>query len=173
MYFLQVVDHFQLCLMGKGEKRRKVKDEKTTKSDGVATEVRNSPETKSSKRKLVDETELKMQRKKKKSSSHDAAGTSKSMSKSTSKEVQLDSLQSIFSTKAETDRTFTLFGGEPPTEGSPESLRPSTVQTLITTIPEQSQKKTLYFFPHYDYPEKNALSLFPVSDEPFFHNRTE
>jgi hypothetical protein len=89
-----------------------------------------------------------------------------------SKSVQLDSLQSIFAPTNKKDRVFTLFGGDPVADPVPASkVKHSQPQPLVPQ-PQQPQK-TLYFFPHYDLPEKNALSLLPVSTEPFFHKRTE
>lgn len=91
-----------------------------------------------------------------------------------SKGVHLDSLQSIFANKDEADGAFTLFGGDPlsepssPNEVIPSSTPPRTIQTI-----QQTHREPLYFFPHYDSPQKNAQSLFPVSSEPFYHNRTE
>jgi hypothetical protein len=89
-----------------------------------------------------------------------------------SKPVQLDSLQSIFAPTDKKDGVFTLFGGDPVADPVPASEVKRSQPQPIVSQPQQPQK-TLYFFPHYDSPEKNALSLFPVSTEPFFHRRTE
>jgi hypothetical protein len=91
------------------------------------------------------------------------------------KRVHLDSLQSIFETKNQEDSAFTLFGGEPVPEIYPEPLPP--VQPRRLPEPPASsietQQKASYFFPHYESPEKNALSLFPELEEPFYYNRSE
>jgi hypothetical protein len=92
-----------------------------------------------------------------------------------SKGVQLDSLQSIFATKGELDGVFSLFGGESPLEELSEQQQSSSIQSPVfqTAASRQSERKQLYFFPHFDFPEKNALSLFPNSEELFYHNRSE
>jgi hypothetical protein len=91
------------------------------------------------------------------------------------KTVHLDSLQSIFETKSQEDGAFTLFGGEPVPEIYPEPLPP--VQPRHLPEPSASsidtQRKASYFFPHYESPEKNALSLFPELEESFYYNRSE
>jgi hypothetical protein len=97
--------------------------------------------------------------------------------------VHLDSLQSIFAPKSASDAIFTLFGGDPVEEPLPyqvaqqqvaqQSVAQQSVAYQPKTQPQQPQRASLYFFPHYDSPEKNALSLFPEPKEPFFHNRTE
>ena len=90
-----------------------------------------------------------------------------------SKSVHLDSLQSIFANKDEAEGVFTLFGGDPLTEPSADEVLPSTIAPQIIEGPQQSDREPLYFFPHYESPQKNAQSLFPVSAEPFYHKRTE
>jgi hypothetical protein len=90
--------------------------------------------------------------------------------------VRLESLQSIFATKDTSDRTFTLFGGDPVLPDTIESLPSAPILVPSLQPPSSSlptDRKTLYFFPHYESPEKNALSLFPVSEEPFYYQRTE
>jgi hypothetical protein len=91
------------------------------------------------------------------------------------KTVHLDSLQSIFETKNQEDGAFTLFGGEPVPEIYPEPLPPVQHRPLpeLSASFIETQQKASYFFPHYESPEKNALSLFPESEEPFYHNRSE
>jgi hypothetical protein len=96
---------------------------------------------------------------------------------SRSASVHLGSLQSIFASKddEEEERQFSLFGSEPVSKRAVEPTQ--TDSTLISQRqgiePPQPGAKRLYFFPHYDDPRKNAESLFPMSDEPFYHNRTE
>ena len=87
--------------------------------------------------------------------------------------VRIDSLQSIFANKDEADAAFTLFGGDTLSEPSPEEVVPSSTQPRTIQTTQQTDREPLYFFPHYDSPQKNAQSLFPVSSEPFYHNRTE
>jgi hypothetical protein len=91
-----------------------------------------------------------------------------------SKSVHLDSLQSIFETKTQQDTAFTLFGGDTVSEALPEA--PSHIQPQRFPVPTESvkvQQKTLYFFPHYESREKNAQSLLPELEEPFYYDRTE
>jgi len=92
-----------------------------------------------------------------------------------SKGVQLVSLQSIFATKTESDGVFSLFSSEPSLEELPEQQPSVLIQPPVfqNAAPRQTEWKQLYFFPHFDFPEKNALSLFPITEEPFYHNRTE
>ena len=85
--------------------------------------------------------------------------------------IHLDALRSIFSTKDETDETFTLFGGEPLSQQTRGGQSTSS-QGFETTLPEDNHRVPLFFFPHYDSWKKNAQSLFPKSNEPFYYNRT-
>jgi hypothetical protein len=87
--------------------------------------------------------------------------------------VRIDSLQSIFANKDEADGAFTLFGGDALIETSPEEVVSSSIAPRTIETTQQTDREPLYFFPHYDSPQKNAQSLFPVSNEPFYHNRTE
>ena len=95
------------------------------------------------------------------------------------KNVQLNSLQSIFATTDKADRQFTLFSGESIAEEIIEigdSLPPLPVTPQRGTTPQAIERtgQILYFFPHYDDPVKNANSLFAEPDELFFYtNRTE
>ena len=89
--------------------------------------------------------------------------------------VHIDSLQSIFATKDFPEGTFTLFGGDTITAEITETVSPplDPVPSWQPPPSQSGERKPLYFFPHFESPERNALSLFPVSDEPFFHHRTE
>ena len=150
------------------KKRRKEKDRDDDDEDVVIESEPKSSRKKGRKKGREDGVDEK--KKKKSSKVREGLGPSKLVS---SKGVHLDSLQSIFANKDEADGLFTLFGGEPLSEPSPEEVIPSStpLQTIQTT--QQTDQEPLYFFPHYDSPEKNAQSLFPVSNEPFYHNRTE
>ena len=120
------------------------------------------------------DAKVKKKKKEKKSKFSDNSLVSPSEAAS-SRGVHLDSLQSIFADKDERDGAFTLFGGEPVSNASPERLPVLSVSATLPQVisPQQTEQRVLYFFPHYDSPEKNARSLFPLTDEPFFHNRTE
>jgi hypothetical protein len=87
--------------------------------------------------------------------------------------VQVNSLQSIFASSTKEDATFTLFGDEAPSEPIQPTLSSLPIEVTVTEIPSASERKPQYFFPHFDSPEKNMRSLFSISDEAFFHNRTE
>lgn len=151
--------------------KRKRKKEKGEEEEDVEDE------------KVVETTEETPRKKKKKSKNRDHqedADTPKKKIKSDviisqSASVRLNSLQSIFASKEDEDEgQFTLFGGESVTQPTVEVVTPSvpvSVQQVIQ-IPQPGVKR-LYFFPHFDDPEKNAQSLFAMSDESFFHNRTE
>lgn len=136
----------------------------------------NKKAKKKSRKSEVDDGMNPKKEKSKKKSSKSSADITADSKPSYSNGVHMDSLQSIFATKDSAEGTFTLFGGDPVEEEvAPETVHPLSVH-VSTAQPSPSQpneRKTKYFFPHFDSPEKNALSLFPVSEEPFFHQRTE
>ena len=139
----------------KGEEKSGKKLSKSHSNDAVKSKKEKTKKAKSS--------TLSMEEKPPKSKSSNVNG------------IQMDSLQSIFSIKDSSEGTFTLFGGEPITESLPEPppLQRGPASALQSAVAQHGERKILYFFPHFEDPEKNTLSLFPVSDEPFFHNRTE
>jgi hypothetical protein len=156
------------------KKRRKSEARSEDESDLVEHKLGNKKKAK--KLRLKDGDEQEERGKEKKLSTKEIERTSSISLPTRSHDVHIDSLQSIFAAKSEADSTFTLFGDEPPSNAiSPAVVPTSSIQTPTVLLPpsSQQQKKVLYFFPHYDFPEKNAQSLFPVSDEPFFYNRTE
>lgn len=100
--------------------------------------------------------------------------TSKSASSSAERRnVQLDSLQSIFATSDKADGQFTLFGGGAVADEIIEIGESPPLPIVSQPAPVQPMGKVLYFFPHFDDPLKNANSLFAEPEEPFFHNRSE
>jgi anthranilate/para-aminobenzoate synthase component I len=111
------------------------------------------------------------QKQSKETSKKDKSRQSEGTLRTPSKSVHLDLLQSIFAPKPESDGVFTLFDGDLVTKPVEESKPPAPDLHLPSAQPRL--QPTLYFFPHYDSPEKNALSLFSVPNEPFFHNRSE
>jgi hypothetical protein len=163
--------------MAKAKKRRKEEVEETDQNANVGdveTASDKKPKKKSRKSELDDEVKPKKKKSKTKSS------TSTEEKPSTSKSshingVHMDSLQSIFATKDSAEGTFTLFGGDLITEEILETVPspPVLIPTLQPTSSQSGERKPSYFFPHFESPERNALSLFPVSEEPFYHARTE
>jgi len=109
--------------------------------------------------------------KKEDSKTKNTASKKDSKQSKTTSQVQLDSLQSIFATKALQEETFTLFGGEAPAVEIDTPTIPA--ERPSVKLVERPAQGAVYFFPHFDDPEKNLRSLFPVSEEPFFHHRTE
>ena len=128
-----------------------------------------------------DEADFPQKKTKKQSSTQLSAQTKKpSLTTEPTKNVQLDSLQSIFATNDKADRQFTLFGGETIADeiieivDSLPSLPSIPQQPTTTPLAVERTGQIIYFFPHYDDPVKNANSLFAETDEPFFHtDRTE
>jgi len=160
--------------MAKAKKRRKEEVEETDQtgnSGNTETTSDKKPKKKSKKSELDDEMKPKKE-KSKKSSTAKRPSTSKLTNLNN---VHVDSLQSIFATKDSTEGTFTLFGGDLIMDDIPETAPPPSVFVLPLqpAASQPGERKIVYFFPHFKSPERNALSLFPVSDEPFFHERTE
>jgi len=160
--------------MAKAKKRRKEEVEETDQtgnSGNTETTSDKKPKKKSKKSELDDEMKPKKE-KSKKSSTAKRPSTSKLTNLNN---VHVDSLQSIFATKDSTEGTFTLFGGDLIMDDIPETAPPPSVFVLPLqpAASQPGERKIVYFFPHFESPERNALSLFPVSDEPFFHERTE
>jgi hypothetical protein len=89
--------------------------------------------------------------------------------------VQLDSLQSIFSTRNNEDRVFTLFGGDAREEPEESNQPVVVIEEPVTrpSLPAPTQPSKMYFFPHFERPDMNKLSLFGGDDEPFHYSRTE
>jgi len=87
--------------------------------------------------------------------------------------VHLDSLQSIFSTRNNEDRAFTLFGGDAPEEPEEPNLPVVVIEEPVTSLPAPTQPSKMYFFPHFERPDMNKLSLFGGDVEPFHYSRTE
>jgi hypothetical protein len=93
-----------------------------------------------------------------------------------SSSVQLDTLQSIFATKDDEAGAFTLFGNDLITQSTREHV---IVEKPVAPIPTAQPNyislapSAVRLFPHFDSPEKNSHSLFPLPEEPFFYNRTE
>jgi hypothetical protein len=161
--------------MAKAKKRRKEEVEETDQtgnSGNTETTSDKKPKKKSKKSELDDEMKPKKEKSKKKSSTAKRPSTSKLTNLNN---VHVDSLQSIFATKDSTEGTFTLFGGDLIMDDIPETAPPPSVFVLPLqpAASQPGERKIVYFFPHFESPERNALSLFPVSDEPFFHERTE
>jgi hypothetical protein len=163
--------------MAKAKKRRKEEVEETDQNENagrIETPSDKKPKKKSRKSELDDEVNPK----KKKSKTKSSASTEEKPSTSKSSHVNgvhMDSLQSIFATKDSAEGTFTLFGGDLIKDEIPEAVPspPPLVPTLQPTSSQSVERKPSYFFPHFESPERNALSLFPASEEPFFHARTE
>src|SRR5579871_3874327 len=159
--------------MAKEKKKRKDRvDENNVDDEENSERGVEIPEDKPRKNKAKGkDSEDDTPRKKKRRKSEKLQGVVQSQSAS----VHFDSLQSIFASKDEEEGQFTLFGSDPviqtPTITRLPVVVPSSVQQVID-VP-QSGTQTLYFFPTYDNPKKNAQSLFATSDEPFFYNRTE
>lgn len=163
--------------MTKAKKRRKEQeDEIEEETNEQITETMNNKKSK----KKSDQSELNDATKRKKKSKEISFKRSTEITAdskpSHANGVHMASLQSIFATKDSAEGTFTLFGGEPiENEETPETVQSQSVP-VSTSQPSSShpgEQKTKYFFPHFDFPERNHLSLFHLSDEPFFHQRTE
>ena len=149
------------------KKRRKDKDDDANK-DVVIESGSKGLRKKTQKQDTVHGVDGKKNKKSSKAE-RDAEAESKSVP---SNDVHLDSLQSIFANKDDADGVFTLFGGDPLSELNPEESLPLTISAPIIQT-QQIESKPLYFFPHYDSPQKNTQSLFPVSDESFYHHLIE
>ena len=167
---------FVASTMAKAKKRRKEEVEETDQNENagnIETTSEKKPKKKSRKSELDDEVKPKKQ-KKSSTSTEEKPSTSKSKSSHVNS-VHMDSLQSIFATKDSAEGTFTLFGGDLITDEIPETVPspPVLAPTLQPSSSQSGERKPLYFFPHFESPERNSISLFPVSEEPFFHARTE
>lgn len=164
--------------MAKAKKRRKEEAEEIEEDDyaGDTTGTSNQKARKKSRKSEVDDGMNPKKEKSKKKSSKSSADVTADSKPSYSNGVHMDSLQSIFATKDSAEGMFTFFGGDPiEEEVAPGTVHPlsAPLSTAQPSSSQPSERKTKYFFPHFDSPEKNALSLFPVSEEPFFHQRTE
>src|SRR5437016_9229630 len=127
------------------KKRRKDKDDDVNKDVMIGSDSKTSR-----KKKKKQDTVHGVDGKRKKKSSKAQREAEFQLKSIPSNDVHLDSLQSIFANKDEADGVFTLFGGDPLLEPTPEGQLPITPPAPIVQTTQQTESKPIYFFPHYD-----------------------